>query len=613
MSAVRRGQATWFGPPERPLFGWVHRPAGDRVRAAVVICPSLGQEATFTYYTLRWLATSLADRGFLTVGFHWDADGDSAGDSEDPDRTGAWRRSVHHALALAREHTDAPLAVVGMRLGALLAVDALQDLPPAGSGAGATAAAGATGVTGAPVESLVLWDPPRSGRSFLREVRVRHRTALGGVESPDGAFDGLGMRLDAASTASLSAVDLHGADPLPCDRALELTRTRRSALPVDARTRAGRPVERRVAPDQDDLLHRNVLPVRTQAAVIGWLERQHPAPAGRLLEAPAPRTTLTLPGGTERLVELGPHRLFGIAFEPDEPRTTTTAVFVPEFHTPHFGLGRIWTELARAWGRDGVPSLRFDLSGCGDSDPRPGLEGHVSGRVEHLDDLADVVGTLSRAGTTGPGGQADVVLAGVCSGAYLAMERADLRPRGLALVNPVLSFIPPEKPASPRRRMLRVVRRPWDLLLGRVASRLAQRQVRLGRVQTPTLDPNFDWGRAFWSCAWEDWFLREGSLGWVPEWLWRLVNTVLLSRQTDQVLAEVTASGTAVQVVVGDPDWPKLVRGCRRPLARLERAGRLRVVYEPGLDHAMMRPGTKQQVARALGDFVYERLGAPPR
>jgi hypothetical protein len=54
---MRRGEisAGYFGPDERPLFGWLHEPADAR-RAGVVIVPPFGYEAICAARSLRHFA-----------------------------------------------------------------------------------------------------------------------------------------------------------------------------------------------------------------------------------------------------------------------------------------------------------------------------------------------------------------------------------------------------------------------------------------------------------------------------------------------------------------------------------------------------------------------------
>src|ERR1700728_2476490 len=92
----------WFGPPARPLFGWVHLPQDNQARGAVVLCPPLARELTSTQVTFRLLAERLADAGLLAVRFDYEGTGDSAGGDRDPGRAESWLASIAHAVELAR-------------------------------------------------------------------------------------------------------------------------------------------------------------------------------------------------------------------------------------------------------------------------------------------------------------------------------------------------------------------------------------------------------------------------------------------------------------------------------------------------------------------------------
>ena len=111
----------WFGPSERPLFGWVHVPEDARARGAVVLCPPLARELTSTQNCYRLLAEALAGVGMLAVRFDYDGTGDSAGGDRDPHRVESWLTSIAHAVDLARACGPQAVSLVGMRVGGLLA------------------------------------------------------------------------------------------------------------------------------------------------------------------------------------------------------------------------------------------------------------------------------------------------------------------------------------------------------------------------------------------------------------------------------------------------------------------------------------------------------------
>src|SRR4051812_34449398 len=94
-----RAMPTWFGPAERPLFGWYHAPALATARACgVVLCNPFGYEMMCSHRAYRHLAERLATAGFPVLRFDYDGTGDSAGDGEDPERVESWLGSIDLAV-----------------------------------------------------------------------------------------------------------------------------------------------------------------------------------------------------------------------------------------------------------------------------------------------------------------------------------------------------------------------------------------------------------------------------------------------------------------------------------------------------------------------------------
>ena len=52
----------WFGPADRPLFGWLHVPDDGVVRGGAVLCPPVGYEAICAHRTFRVVAEELLPR-----------------------------------------------------------------------------------------------------------------------------------------------------------------------------------------------------------------------------------------------------------------------------------------------------------------------------------------------------------------------------------------------------------------------------------------------------------------------------------------------------------------------------------------------------------------------
>ena len=117
---------------------------------------------------------------------------------------------------------------------------------------------------------------------------------------------------------------------------------------------------------------------------------------------------------------------------------------------------RARTSLGWTWpgngAHHGVRSVRFDVSGVGDSPVHAGQAENVPYSREWLDDLPALAKGVS------PGDPSNTVLIGMCSGGYGAFESGmEIRARGVYVINPVLSSATISRSTEqydPRRRAM---------------------------------------------------------------------------------------------------------------------------------------------------------------
>jgi alpha/beta superfamily hydrolase len=131
----------YFGTSKRRLFG-VYDPAQNTERAgrASLICPPWGNEYIHSHRTLRQLAVRLSQNGFHVLRFDYFGTGDSAGSTGDNDFIGA-HNDVETAIGELKDITRiASLTLIGLRLGANLAVEV-------------------SSVHASEVDNLIVWDP----------------------------------------------------------------------------------------------------------------------------------------------------------------------------------------------------------------------------------------------------------------------------------------------------------------------------------------------------------------------------------------------------------------------------------------------------------------------
>lgn len=135
---------------------------------------------------------------------------------------------------------------------------------------------------------------------------------------------------------------------------------------------------------------------------------------------------------TEHALRFGQWRsLVGVVCEPEGERAddTPAILFLNSGLISHAGPHRLHVNLARHLARHGFLSLRFDLSGIGDSGPRqdrmPRQESLVAETREAMDHLADTYGVQR------------FVLYGICTGADQAVRTAlqDERVVGIMLID----------------------------------------------------------------------------------------------------------------------------------------------------------------------------------
>jgi len=134
-------------------------------------------------------------------------------------------------------------------------------------------------------------------------------------------------------------------------------------------------------------------------------------------------------GTTETpLVITGPiGSLIGLLHAPPDPRDCGILILVggPQYRA---GSHRQYVSLARAWSARGIPVLRFDHAGAGDSDGLPEQDGPQGADIRSvLDIFFEQVPQMDR-----------VILFGLCDAATAAADYAPLDDRvaGVILVNP---------------------------------------------------------------------------------------------------------------------------------------------------------------------------------
>jgi dienelactone hydrolase len=554
----------WFGPTDRPLFGWLHLP--EEARAGVVLCRPIGLEALSAHRAYRCIAEELAAKGAVTLQFDYTGTGDSDGNPYDLVGTGTWLSDIGSAIDLVRSTGVSRVGLIGLRLGATLAANAAASND---------------------IEALVLWDPCETGRGFLREQRMLAVAIGTGPRGDPDPADGLeipGLLLPEDLAEAIRAMRLDDSARVLAPRLLLLTRPDRPSSANIREQLSSQNVDYGDAVGQAEFIDVEpgaaVLPRQTIADIASWLSRA--------LDGPAVRTELSSqPGASptamvvrsisghnviERTVRIGTANLFGIVTEPQDAELAPlpAVIFTNAGLLPHPGPGRLWVDMARSWASQGLRVLRVDLAGLGDSPTRPGRPPDVVFPAEAIEDLVDAARVIA------PEDPAGVVLVGLCSGAYHALEGSLLlNSRRAWLVNPPLPIVPPELSERGVVDSRRQAVRPLRLFTRRL--RANDRIAQLSNAVTPAL-------------------------------AWWILDKLQLYPSAAEALETVTRRGTELLVICSEPEFSRYAKRSRWAMRRLERSGHCHFELVKSMDHSLFNFAGRVELMRLLTAQIVEKV-----
>lgn len=400
--------ASGLPPGARPvaiggMAGWLHEGGAH----GVVLCGGHGFEALSAHLGWHVLASLLARSGLTVLRFDYPGDGDSLDVPQGESMIAAAIAGTRAAVDwLAAQPGIARVSCVALRIGALFAAEALRDWPA--------------------LDSLVLLAPPVSGRAYVRELGITAKLfaeVRNYPSAPNGAIDLCGYRVEASDSAELLRLKA-GTWPA-ARRLLVVDRPGQTTVATGWDDPGEKAAERREFDDYAAFMQdpsRAVTPFATFNAVADWLAGpdQPTSDAVEPVLPTSPAEAITGPNFSEERLIFGTNRhLAGVICRPLVPRADKASLIILNAGAnSHEGWARGAVEQARRLAGDGITSLRFDLSGLGDSiwfenGPRPHLysEQHIRDAIEAVDLMEGL-------------GYAHPLLSGLCAGGYVAFHAA---------------------------------------------------------------------------------------------------------------------------------------------------------------------------------------------
>ena len=265
--------------------------------------------------------------------------------------------------------------------------------------------------------------------------------------------------------------------------------------------------------------------------------------------------------------------LFGVVAEPPHPVADgPVVVFLNAGLLHHVGPARLWVDLARRFAAAGLRTVRFDLSGLGDSPNRPGQRRHFSYPKEALGDIQAALVAMS------PDRPLDAVLIGLCAGAYHAIEGGiAFGVRGIGAVNPNLAIDPPtawNDPAGPSDRQALQPYSPW-----------------------------IKWLRRF------DGLQRFGEHR-APPILWWMLDKIGLQHHPARAFEELAVRRVDTLLICGDVEARPFQRRAKWAMRRLVREGHIRFEVLSGADHTLFGASAGLRATVQITQHVLGRFAA---
>ncbi|RNI21179.1 alpha/beta fold hydrolase [Flexivirga caeni] len=502
--------------------------------------------------TLQILAFALADAGHAVVRFGWPGEAGSG----DREPGGKLVQELFAALDAVADFAhglspDAPVDIVGLRLGALV------------TEAWTRSRAGG-------VDRQILWDPPASGRQWLRGASTMYRLTtestdpLKVIDPPAGGFQTPGRLFGAAEAGELA--ELRYA-PLYPDTSV---RTQVLVRPGARRAGSGmRPANVEVieVSGQENFIDQSPALAQTPWATIELIRDSldravsHPLadflPVDEAVVAHLDVDGVSRPV-TEAIVEIDGK--YGVLTTSNVPVERTAMTF-PGGLEPDDGPGGLWMTLARQLAPSGVATLRLDLTSHGESvtyvTVKEPPEGHLA---SHIDDAEAGFDWLVQRFGRGP------CLVGLCVGAWVAAHLAQRRRTPLlVLVNQVVWFN--NLTSLPA----------WISRQENVADSGTPKELEASGVKQ---------------------LLKERA----PYMVWLVLARRNKANAPEPLLRRVGACGTRIRVLLSGRDersWLGQRGACAE--RRMRRAGiDLEVVVDPWLDHSLFNEAGRQSALRRI-------------
>lgn len=415
-------QAHWFGDPGQPIISWVSETHQSNGKSGVILLPPIGYEYWTTHRAMRELAEQLARSGHSVLRIDYRGTGDSSGNQWDAGILNQWKRDIQLSALELRKSGVTSIALVGLRMGALLALTLAKEVD---------------------ANAVVAWIPVTAGRRYVKELQLLSTQAPEDTLTAGGDQTRFlaGCAFTQELLTELSALSVDAVQTTA--RVLILDRPDKPASKdfMEKLSRQVAVVEHESIKGADQMLdvptEYATTPSAHLDAIVTWLRPQETGFGTGLIQSgelnhSACKFTYDGAALTEREIRIGKDQLVGIECAPVDKTPGPTVVFLNTGSEPHVGPGRAWVELGRQLAATGYRTIRVDFQGWGESPDNgfaPGrpYDSHSVGDARHIAEAL-----VAR-------GDKKIIFVGLCASAWVSLRDCQQLPiDGLVAFNPQL-------------------------------------------------------------------------------------------------------------------------------------------------------------------------------
>lgn len=415
-------QAHWFGEPGQPIISWLSETQKSNGKSGVILLPPIGYEYWTTHRALRELAEQLARSGHSVLRIDYRGTGDSSGDKWDASILSQWKRDIQLSALELRKSGVTSIALVGLRIGALLALILAKEVD---------------------ANAVVAWIPVTAGRRYVKELQLLSTQAPENCLTVGGSHTRFlaGCVFTSALLAELSALSVDTVQTTARILVLDRPDKPSSKEFKEKLNSTGALVQYESIEGADQMLdvptEYATTPTAHLNAIVEWLRPQATEGGMGLIQSGKLNRNschFAYDGTmlTEREVRLGKDQLVGIECAPANQTPRATVVFLNTGSEPHIGPGRAWVELGRQLAATGYRTIRVDFQGWGESPDN----GFAPGRPydsHSVDDAHQIAEALVARGDN------KIIFVGLCASAWVSLRDCQhLQIDGLIAFNPQL-------------------------------------------------------------------------------------------------------------------------------------------------------------------------------